>query len=169
MRHGLQLSIACLLVVWATLPATARAADAKELQIFASARDSNRAANIGPVQLDELGGVVIRSAEELVALSSKAKSAKDPAVQKETEAELAKLLQLDAIDWSKQMVLAVRGERGTKADKVRFDSLKIEDKVLTVAWKVIPRPPHAGPGTPIALILVERFDGEVKFVLSGQK
>jgi hypothetical protein len=151
------------------LPATARAEDTKELQTFAIAQDSPRAANIGPVQLDATGGVVIRSAEELVACSRKAKSAKDSAVQKEIEVELARLLQLDGVDWSKQMVLAVRGEPGTKADKVRFDSLKVEDKVLSVAWKVIPRPPHAGPGTPIAVILVERFDGEVKFVLSGQK
>jgi hypothetical protein len=169
MRHGLQLSVACLLAAWVILPATACAEDAKELTIFASAQDSTRAATIGPLQLAELGGVVIRSAEELVAFSSKAQSANDPKVQKEIEAELARLLQLDAIDWGKQMALAVRGEPGTKADKVRFDSLKVENKVLTVAWKVIPRPPHAGPGTPIALILVDRFDGEVKFVPSGQK
>lgn len=168
MRHGLQLCVACLVAVCVILPATARAEDARELKTFASAQDSSRAASIGPVQLDEPGSVVIRSAEELVASSSRAKSAKDPAVQKEIEAELARLLQLDAINWSTQMVLAVRGEPGTKADRVRFDSLKVEDKVLTVAWKVNARPPHAGPGTPIALILVERFDGEVKFVPSGQ-
>jgi phosphoribosyl-dephospho-CoA transferase len=147
----------------ANAPNAAAAEDTRELKIIAAAQDSPRASGIGPVRLNDYGGVAIRSAEELVLLSSKAKSAKVPAVQKEIEADLAKLLDVDAIDWSKQMVLAVRGEPGTKADRVRFDSLKIEDKVLTVAWKVIPRPPHAGPGTPIALILVERFDGEVKF------
>ena len=47
--------------------------------------------------------------------------------------------------------------------------MTIEDKVLTVSWKVKARPPHAGPGTPIALILVERFDGEVRFVPSASK
>jgi hypothetical protein len=163
MSRGLQLCVAYLVAAWVILTATARAEDAKELKIIASAQDSPRAANIGPVQLNDYGGVVIRSTEELVALSSKAKSAKDPAVQKETEAELAKLLEVDAIDWSKQMVLAVRGEPGTKADRVHFESLTVEGKVLTVAWKVRQRPPHAGPGTPIALILVARFDGEVKF------
>ena len=106
---------------------------------------------------------MIRSAEELVAHSGKPKSAKDAAVQKAMEAELTKLLEVERIDWSKQMVLAVRGEPGTRADRVHFDSLKVEGKVLTVAWKVKQRPPHAGLGTPIALILVERFDGEVKF------
>jgi hypothetical protein len=169
MSHYPQRFIACLVVACAVFLAPLRAEDAKEVQIIASAQDSSRAANIGPVQFEAPGSVVIRSAEELVALSSKAKFAKDPKVQKEMVAELAKLLQVDDIDWSTQMALAVRGEPGTKADRVRFDSLKVEGKILTVAWKVIPRPPHAGPGTPIALILVERFDGEVKFVPSGQK
>ena len=72
-------------------------------------------------------------------------------------------------DLGSTLVLAVRGAPGTKADRVRFDGLKVEDKILTVAWKVRPRPPHAGPGTPIALILVERFNGEVRFVPAGQK
>jgi hypothetical protein len=163
MSRGLQLRVTCLAVTCALLQAPLHAEDAPEVKIIASAQDSPRAANIGPVQLNDFGGVVIRSAEELVAHSSKATSAKDPAVQKEVEAELVKLLEVDAIDWSKQMVLAVRGVPGTKADRVHFDSLKVEGKVLIVAWKVRPRPPHAGPGTPVALLLVSRFDGEVKF------
>jgi hypothetical protein len=162
MSQSLQL-VGAVLVVCAVLSVQLRAEDAQELKIIASVQDSVKEAAIGPVQLADYGGVAIRSAEELVALSSKAKSAKDLAVQKEIESELAKLLDVDAIDWSKQMVLAVRGEPGTKADRVHFDSLKVEGKVLTVAWKVKQRPPHAGPGTPIGLILVERFDGEVKF------
>lgn len=168
MSRCLQLSVACLVVACAVLLAPVRAEDARDWKIIASALDSSRVANIGPVQLKQPGSVVIRSAEELTALSSKANFAKDPAVQQEMAAELARLLQVDAIDWNKQMALAVRGEPGTKADRIRFDSLKVEDKILTVAWKVNARPPHAGPGTPIALILVERFDGEVKFVPSGQ-
>src|SRR5271170_4956737 len=103
MSIRLQRFIAGLVVACAVLLAPLRAEDARELKIFASAQDSPRAANIGPVQLDSYGGVVIRSAEELVALSSRPAAAKDPAVQKELEAELAKLLEMDAIDWSKQM------------------------------------------------------------------
>jgi hypothetical protein len=163
MSRCLRLSAACLAIGCVILPAMLRADDARELKILASAQDSQRACNIGPVRLDGYGGVVIRSAEELVTHSGKPDSAKDPAVQKEMEAELAKLLQVEAIDWKKQMVLAVRGEAGTKADRVHFDPLKVEGKVLTVAWKVKQRPPHAGIGTPLALALVERFDGEVKF------
>src|SRR5262249_8768228 len=143
--------------------------DARELKILATAEDSPRATNIGPIQLENVGGVVIRSAEELVALSDKAKSAKDPAIQKETGAELARLLQVDAMEWAKQVVLAVRGEPGTTAARVRFVWPTVEGKALPVAWRVKARPPHAGPGTPIAVILVERFDGEVKFVTPGSK
>jgi hypothetical protein len=163
MFRTLKLSIVCLAVALVILPALLRADDTRELKIIASAHDSPREASIGPVHLNSYGGVVIRSAEELVAFSSKPESAKDLTVQKEIEAELVKLLEMNAIDWSKQMVLAVRGEPGTRADRVHFDSLKVEGKILTVAWKVKQRPPHAGPGTPIALILVDRFDGEVKF------
>lgn len=160
-RH-LKLTATCV-VALATVPALVRAESPRELTVVAMAQDSPREASIGPVQLDSFGGVVIRSAEELVAHSGKPGSAKDSAVQKAMSAELAKLLQMDAIDWSKQMVLAVRGEPGTKADRVHFDSIAVEGKVLTVTWKVKQRPPHAGPGTPIALVLVDRFDGEVKF------
>ena len=123
MSRCLKVSVACLVVACAVLPAVC-AEDAREMIIIASAQDSPRAANIGPVQLNDYGGVVIRSAEDLVTHSSKPNSAKDYAVQKEMTVELAKLLEVDAIDWSKQMVLAVRGVPGTKADRVHFDSLR---------------------------------------------
>lgn len=168
MSRGLQLCVAGLMAALALLPATARAEDAKEVKPIATAKSDSRDARIGPIDVKR-AGVVIRSAEELVASSNKPKAAKDPDIQKETEAELVKLLKVEKMDWSKQMVLAARGEPGTKADRVRFDSLTAEAKTLTVAWRVSPRPPHAGPGTPIALILIERFDGDVKFVPSEAK
>jgi hypothetical protein len=157
------LFVACLGVVAATLPGPLHAEDAREVKIVASAQDSQREAHIGPVQLDTYGGVVIRSARDLVARSGRPDAADDAAAQKAAAADLAKLLDVEAVDWATHMVLAVRGEPGTKADRVHFESLKVEGKVLTVAWKVKQRPPHAGTGTPLALILVERFDGEVKF------
>lgn len=156
--------LAALAAAWLALPAPAPADDARELAVLATAQDSPTEGAIGPVRLAEFGGVVIRSPEELVARSARPGSAKDPAVQKETAAKLARLLQVEAIDWKKQMVIAVRGEPGTRADRVHVESLRVEGKVLTVTWKVKQRPPHAGPGTPIAVLLVERFDGEVKFV-----
>jgi len=151
------------------MPALLGAEEIRELSIIASAYDSPVEASIGPVQLNEQGGVVIRGVEELVAMSGRPDSAKDAALQKELEAELAKVLAVPTIDWSKQMVLALRGQTGTKLDRIQFESLKAEGKVLTVAWKVKQRPPHAGLGFPVSLILVERFDDEVKFVEQGRK
>jgi hypothetical protein len=155
MSRGPQLCVACLVAAWVILPATTRGEDAKELETIATAKGNSRSASIGSFQLKR-DGVVIRSAEELVALTSQAKSAKDPEVQKEMEAELAKLLKVDGIDWSKQTVLGVIGG---------FDSLKIDDKVLTATYVPFKEPGgRVVPETPKILVLTERFEGEVKFV-----
>src|SRR5262245_30221401 len=111
-------------------------------------------------------GVVIRSAEELVAHSSKPDSAKDPDVQKAMETELAKFLKVERIDWDKQMVLAVQGH-STRGEygAIKFDPLKIEGKALLVQWKQenhITRAAYKGP--PVGFVLVERFAGEVNFL-----
>jgi hypothetical protein len=159
MLRGPLLSVALLAVAWLVLSAPAHAEDAKELKPIATAKDLySRSASIGSFQLKR-EGVVIRSAEELVALTGKAKSAKDPAVQKEMEAELAKLLKVDAIDWNKQIVLGVIGEG--------FDSLNTDGKVLTATFVPFkePAPARSIPRTPKVLVLIERFGGDVKFVM----
>jgi hypothetical protein len=156
MPRGSQRAVALLVAVWLILPAAVRAEDAKQLKPLATVRDDSRSASIGSFQL-KTQGVVIRSAEELVALTDKAKSAKDSEVQKAMEAELAKLLKVDAIDWSKQTVLGVIGEG--------FDSLSAEDKVLTATFVPFKEPGgRAVPRTPKVLVVIERFEGEVKFV-----
>jgi hypothetical protein len=162
MSRRLWFAVVCSLA--AAVPGSLRADEPRELTVIAGAFDSPRADNIGPVHLKDYGGVAIRGPGELAAHSDRAEAAKDPAVRQALEAELARLLDVKTIDWEKQMVLAVRGEPGTRADRVHFDGFRVEGKVLTVTWTVKQRPPHAGPGTPIALVLVERFDGEVKFV-----
>jgi formylglycine-generating enzyme required for sulfatase activity len=150
-----------LLAVWSALVPLALSADEpKELKVF------SRQTTTDPylVQLKKMdSGAVIRSAEELVALTEKAKSAKDPAVQSALEKELAKFLNVERIDWTKQMVLTVQGqtsngERGT----ITFDPLTIEGNVLQVLWHQdhsATRAPYRGP--PTGFLLVERFAGEV--------
>ena len=156
MSRALQLYVAACLI----LAATARAQGARELKTIATAKETSRSASIGPFRL-KTDGVVIRNAEELVALSGNAKSAKDPMVQKKMEAELAKLLKVDAIDWSKQMVLGVIGDG--------FVSLKTDGKVLMASYvpfkgrETAPLEPSI-PGPPKILVLIERFEGEVRFV-----
>lgn len=138
--------------------APAFADEPKELKVLASAKETTREYSIGPVAFQKAGMVAIRSAEELVAASDKPKKAKDPAVQKEMEQALAKLLKVEAIDWSKQMVVAVN-----IAEVI--DSVKTDGRVVTVTFtRHIERPSRAVLPLPKVAVLVERADGEVKFV-----
>jgi sulfatase modifying factor 1 len=165
MSRGLNVSVALLVTTWAApVPMTLCAQELNGLKIIASASDSDPVL----VRLKKNDtGVVIRSAQELITYSSKPASAKDPAVQKAIESELAKRLKVDSIDWSKQMVLAVQG-RPTNGESgaIKFESPKIEGKVLLVFWKQenrVTRLPYRGPPTGFAL--VERFEGKVTFLL----
>lgn len=160
---SLSVAMACLWV-----PAARCGEESREVTVIASAFDSPRESEIGPVRMVETGGVVIRNLQDLVTMSAYAESAKSSGVRKELEVELARALGVDSIDWTKQMVLALRGESGTRLDRIHVESLKAEGKVLTISWKVKQRPPHAGPGSPVALLLVDRFE-EVKFVEVGRK
>jgi len=156
MSRCLQLSVAFLAAAWLVLPATALAEDAKKLKPIATAKSDSRDGRLGPFEIKR-HGVAVRSAEELVMLSSEAKSAKDPKVQKEMEAELAKLLKVDAIDWNKQMVIAVISEQ--------FESLTTDGKTLTATYVPYKEPPSLTvPPTPKVLVLIDRVEGEVKFV-----
>src|SRR5262245_38858623 len=124
---------AALAAAWAAVPLALGAEEPKAPKIIASASDTDPYL----VRLKKTdGGVVIRSAEELVAHSGKSDSAKDPAVQAAMEADLAKFLKVDSIDWGKQMVLAVQGHPSHgEAGTIKFDAPVIEGKVLVVHWK----------------------------------
>jgi len=135
--------------------------DAKELKPIATAKSDSRDGRLEPFEVKR-HGVVIRSAEELAGLTSKAKSATDAAVQKEMEAELAKLLKVESIDWKKQMVIAVISER--------FESLTTDGKTLTATYIPYKEPVAlAVPPTPKVMVLIDRFEGEVKFVQKDAK
>jgi len=90
-------------------------------------------------------------------------------MQKEMEAELARSSTCPPSTGASRWSSRCAAKPGTKLDRIAFDSLKVDGKVLTVAWKVNQRPPHAGPGTPVSLILVDRFDDVVKFVEGERK
>src|SRR5262245_29180468 len=143
----LRLSHSILAIALVLLPAMVRGDD-KDVKIIATATDNSASARMGPLYLKR-EGVVLRNAEDVVALSSKPKSAKDPAVQKQMEADLAKILKVDAIDWSKQMVVGIIGEK--------LNSLKIDGKVLTATYVPFKEPSgRAIPPTPKVLVLTER-------------
>ena len=156
MIRSLLLSVACLAVA---ILATVRAGEANDLKIIASFGES-----YSPIHLKkEDTGVVIRSPQELVAHSNKSDAAKDAEVQKKMVSEVAKLLKVESIDWTKQMILAVHGHSsGDGSGSIKFRSLKVKDKILHVTWQQEGRP-SLGFVTPRGMALVERFDGEVKF------
>ena len=163
MSPGQNLTAACLVFALAAIfPLTLRGQEL-ERKIIASASDSEPA--LIRLKKDD-SGVVIRSAQELVAHSNKPDSAKDPKAQKEAEAALALRLNVPGIDWSKRMILAVQG-RPTRGEhgSIKFDTPRIAGKVLLVLWKQEHRTtrfPYAGPPTGIAL--VDRFEGEINFL-----
>jgi hypothetical protein len=156
MAHVQMLSFGGLTVAWLMVVPTVRPEEPKEVKAIATAKDTARTSRFGPLQMGK-EGVVIRSAEELVALTAEAKSAKDPNVQKEMVAAVAKLLKVDAIDWKKQMILGAIAEDIT--------SMTADGKTLTANVVPFKEPlTRAIPKTPKILVLVERFEGEVKFV-----
>jgi sulfatase modifying factor 1 len=102
-------------------------------------------------------GIVLRNAKDLADRAGK---------NANSEAELAKALNVSRIDWDKQMVLVVRGRPGNgEAGSIGFDPPAVEGKALVVRWKQDHRAtrfPYTGPPTGFAL--VEKFAGDVTFV-----
>lgn len=117
----------------------------------------------------EVYPLVIRSVEELVTTSSKgretkelASDKKDGALQEEVEQLLLTSLKLEAIDWKKQMVIAVLETRAWRAPpKWKFVSLMTDGDKLTV--EISADRGEFGCGVSWAVAVVDRFDGEIEF------
>jgi hypothetical protein len=102
---------------------------------------------------------VIRNAEELAKISGQ----KDADKVKE---QLTKLLKVDDIDWKKQMLIVVTGGvKSTGGYSVDVTGLEVRDNTMTVKWKLnTPTGAVTQAFThPATVILVERFEGTVKF------
>ncbi|MCI0463562.1 MAG: protease complex subunit PrcB family protein [Gemmataceae bacterium] len=127
----------------------------RELKVFA--RTPNRLGARG-------GNVVVRGPQEMVKLrGGKAGGNVDA-----TNAAVAKLLKVEKIDWDKQMIILISGgTQRTGGYSVELKGLKVQGDTLTVQWKL--NAPKAGQPVTQALtnpglaLLVERFDGEVRF------
>jgi hypothetical protein len=159
----------CLLLALVSVVAVGHLSAEESKDILARAKiatncDDNN--DVGPVRFAKADSIVIRSAEELVANSSRPDMAKDADVQKETTRALAKLLQVESIDWNKQMIVAARAQRSTTANAFQFVSMTPQDKTLTITWALRFR---FVPGIPKGLALIDRFDGEVKFARTDTK
>jgi hypothetical protein len=114
---------------------------------------------------------VFRSAAELVAATPfKKLDAPQQVVEKKATEELAKALKVDTIDWAKQMVVVTTaGVKPTGGWKIDIVKATVEGKTCTVTWSL-----QAPDGIatqafthPAVAALVERCDGEVKFVMAA--
>ena len=153
-----QLAIACLVAARAILPGPLGAGDVKDLKPRAKIVMAH-----GPLAYKPQLRLVIRSAEQLVAKSSKPLKSKDREVQQEMSSALAKLFKVDAIDWDKQMVVGIMtgGGRGD-AGSLAFVSFLRQGKTLTVYY-IGPAFPDHTCASNSGLALIPRFDGQVKF------
>jgi hypothetical protein len=159
MSRYTQLAIVGLMAAWAIRPAPLGAEDVKDLRPGAKIVMTH-----GPLAYKPQLHLVIRSAEELVANSSKPLKSKDREVQQEMSMALAKLFKVDAIDWDKQMVVGIMtgGGRGD-AGKLAFVSFLLKGKSLTVHYTGPAFPDHTCASNS-GLALIPRCDGEVRFV-----
>ena len=137
----------------------------KDLKVFATGSwQYVRADPNGPRESQQL---VIRSAKELADRPPFNKlDAPAEVVEKMATAALAKALKVDAIDWTKQMVVVVTaGVKPTGGYRVEITKATQADKTVTVHWKL-----HTPKGAvtqafthPAQAALIERVDGEVRF------
>lgn len=155
------------LMTFGALAAYVGAEEAKDFSSNAkTVLRGDRGNDVGPVRFAKADTIVIRSAEELVVHSTQPDKAKDADMQKQMTQALAKMFEVEAIDWDKKMVIGIRGPFSNTHTTMNFVSMKPEDKKLTVTWKVDLR---FSPGVPKGLALVDRFDGEVKFEHAEKK
>src|ERR1051326_2080693 len=114
--------------------------------------------NVPDLSIAKVQPGVARSDEELVKLTG----------NKDASTDFAKRFKVDAIDWKKQMVVIVSdGQKPTGGYSVTFDQVEAEGTTLTVRWKIAkPEPVGIVPQivtNPGLAILVDRFEGDVKF------
>jgi hypothetical protein len=92
----------------------------------------------------------------------------DQATQNEVTAKLAKVLNRDTIDWSKEIILLVEvGQKNTDGYTVEVTLLSVKKKTLVVKWRVNEPEKYskttAKTTCPGVLLLCERFEGNVIF------
>lgn len=78
--------------------------------------------------------------------------------------DIAKHLKIPKIDWNKQMLVCIAAGLRANGERVRVMRVELKERILTVTYK-IERPTEAplGIAYPAETVLVDRFDGEVKY------
>ncbi len=106
------------------------------------------------------GSSVIRSGEQLGKLQG--------VDAEKATANLARMLKVESIDWTKQMIVVISGgTQRTGGYSVEAKSLEVKDGKLVVNWKLNTPPPGSivtqALTNPALTILVDRFEGDVTF------
>jgi hypothetical protein len=124
----------------------------------------------GPDSGAPKGGIVFRNAAELAGkMLGDEKKGKDESEQKKAAEWAAKVLKVERIDWDKQTLLVIYGGYfRADGNEVHLVSMTSNGKVLTVTYDVPLLDKMTGSHAPLALVLIEKFDGDVKFVAEGR-
>jgi hypothetical protein len=127
------------------------------------------ARGVWPVRETKPAQRVIRNGEELaLAHGIDPEHAREMRMQTAAAKDVAALLKVKGIDWSKQMLIVVAaGTKPTGGYSVEVLTLPVRERTLTVNWRLnSPSPDSAVTSAltyPAQMVLVERFTGQVKF------
>lgn len=78
--------------------------------------------------------------------------------------DIARELKVPKVDWSRQMLVTISAGLRASGERVRIVRVELKERILTVTYK-IERPAESPGGIafPAETVLVDRFDGEVKY------
>jgi hypothetical protein len=91
-------------------------------------------------------------------------------VDQRASQDIARALQVPKIDWTKQMLVCVAAGMHVNGERIRVTRVALKDKVLIVSYR-LERPDNAPAGIcyPAETVLVDRFNGEVKYEAEASK
>jgi hypothetical protein len=91
-------------------------------------------------------------------------------VDKRAGEDIARALKVPSIDWKKQMVICIAAGLHANGERIRVTSVTLRDKMLIVSYRLEhPADGAAGLCYPAESVLVDRFDGEVKYEAEAGK
>jgi hypothetical protein len=91
-------------------------------------------------------------------------------VDQRASGDIARELKVAGLDWKKQMLVGVAAGMHINGERLRIVSVRISDKTLTVTYRLEkPKEAAAGICYPAETVLVDRFDGDVKFQAEMKK
>jgi hypothetical protein len=91
------------------------------------------------------------------------------AVDEAATALMARRLNVDGIDWRKQMVVSVTAGLRANAERLTVTRVAVKDGALVVSYRLETAVGVAGFGYPAETVLVDRYDGAVRLEAEAEK